>query len=76
MERSIFSGRYCFVENLVQSKLMEPAEYSVLSEWFKFITNHLDVGVDLIGEKEIHLLSLLILCDSLLFSPYSRAKFI
>jgi len=48
MERSIFSGRYCFIENLYQSKLMEPAEYSVLSEWFKWITNNLDVDVDLI----------------------------
>ena len=49
MERSIFSGRYCFVENLHQSKLMEPAEFSVISEWFNWITTHLDVGVDLIG---------------------------
>ncbi len=49
MERSIFSGRYCFVENLHQSKLMEPAEFSVLSEWFNWITTNLDVGVDLIG---------------------------
>ncbi|XP_057379413.1 deoxynucleoside kinase-like [Daphnia carinata] len=48
MERSIYSGRYCFVENLHQSKLMEPAEYSVISEWFKWITTNIDVGVDLI----------------------------
>ena len=49
MERSIFSGRYCFVENLHQSKLMEPAEYAVISEWFKWITKNIDVDVDLIG---------------------------
>ncbi|KAK4036583.1 hypothetical protein OUZ56_028629 [Daphnia magna] len=48
MERSLYSGRYCFVENLHQSKLMEPAEYSVISEWFKWITNNVDVGIDLI----------------------------
>jgi len=48
MERSIFSGRFCFIENLYQSKIMEPAEYSVLSEWFKWITSNLDVNVDLI----------------------------
>nr|CAH0106639.1 unnamed protein product [Daphnia galeata] len=48
MERSIFSGRYCFVENLHQSKLMEPAEYAVISEWFKWITKNIDVDVDLI----------------------------
>lgn len=51
MERSLFSGRYCFVENLYQSKLMEPAEYSVISEWFKWITSNIDVGVDLIGNS-------------------------
>lgn len=50
MERSLYSGRYCFVENLHQSKLMEPAEYSVISEWFKWITNNVDVGIDLIGK--------------------------
>ena len=49
MERSIYSGFYCFVENLHQSGLMAPAEYAVISEWFHWITNHLDVGVDLIG---------------------------
>ena len=52
MERSIYSGRYCFVENLHQSKLMEPAEYSVISEWFNWITNNIDVGVDLIGKVQ------------------------
>lgn len=51
MERSLYSGRYCFVENLHQSKLMEPAEYSVISEWFKWITSNVDVGVDLIGKN-------------------------
>lgn len=49
MERSVFSGFYCFVENLHQSQLMQPAEYAVLSEWFKWITRHIDVSVDLIG---------------------------
>ena len=29
---------------------MEPAEYSVLSEWFKWITSNLDVNVDLISK--------------------------
>ncbi|XP_046658132.1 deoxynucleoside kinase-like [Daphnia pulicaria] len=48
MERSLFSGRYCFVENLHESKLMEPAEYAVISEWFKWITKNVDVEVDLI----------------------------
>lgn len=49
MERSLYSGRYCFVENLYQSKLMQPAEYAVISEWFNWISTNADVGVDLIG---------------------------
>nr|CAD7396555.1 unnamed protein product [Timema cristinae] len=48
MERSIFSARYCFVENLVNNGLMPQAEYVVLDEWFKWITSNLDVGGDLI----------------------------
>ncbi|XP_023727836.1 thymidine kinase 2, mitochondrial isoform X2 [Cryptotermes secundus] len=48
MERSIYSARYCFVENLVQEGLMPTCEYVVLDEWFKWITSHLDTGGDLI----------------------------
>jgi len=50
MERSLYSGRYCFVENLHQSGLMEAAEHAVLSEWFKWIVSNAEVGVDLIGK--------------------------
>lgn len=50
MERSIYSGRYCFVENLYQSGFMEAAEHAVLSEWFKWIVSNAEVGVDLIGD--------------------------
>ncbi|XP_067002408.1 deoxynucleoside kinase-like [Anabrus simplex] len=48
MERSIFSARYCFVENLYRSKVMPSADFTVLDEWFKWITSHMDVGGDLI----------------------------
>lgn len=34
MERSIFSVRYCFMENLKKSGRMPASEYEVLSEWF------------------------------------------
>lgn len=53
MERSLYSGRYCFVENLHQSGLMKAAEHAVLSEWFKWITANAEVGVDLIGKLVI-----------------------
>ena len=52
MERSLFSARHCFVENLHDSKKMSDAEFSVLCEWFDFLASgnlsSVDVGVDLI----------------------------
>lgn len=48
MERSIYSARYCFVENLAKEGLLPASEYVVLDEWFKWITSHLDTGGDLI----------------------------
>ena len=52
MERSLFSARHCFVENLHDSGNMSDAEFSVLCEWFDFLTggqlSKIDVGVDLI----------------------------
>ncbi|MPC45696.1 Thymidine kinase 2, mitochondrial [Portunus trituberculatus] len=50
LERSLYSGRHCFVENLYRSGKMTNAEYTVYCEWFKIITQSLDVGVDLIGK--------------------------
>ena len=34
MERSLFSARYCFVENLFRSGLLQPCEYYILDQWF------------------------------------------
>merc|ERR1711936_1083787 len=51
IERSIFSARYCFVENMYRSGKMLGCEYEVLDEWFKFVTDKessLDLKVDLI----------------------------
>ncbi len=47
IERSIYSARYCFVENLYKSGLMPGVDYAVLSEWFDWITKNIEVGVDL-----------------------------
>jgi len=50
MERSIYSARYCFVENMMQSGVMEGSEFEVLDQWYSFATGEsgLDIGVDLI----------------------------
>jgi len=50
MERSIFSAKYCFVENLMRSGKMPLSEYEVLSSWFDFLLTspQVDLGVDLI----------------------------
>ena len=51
MERSIFSARYCFVENMYRTGKIIGCEYEVLDEWFKFVTgpdSALSLNVDLI----------------------------
>ncbi|XP_051816079.1 thymidine kinase 2, mitochondrial isoform X2 [Acanthochromis polyacanthus] len=48
MERSIFSAKYIFVENLFRSGKMPEVDYAVLSEWFNWITNNISIPVDLI----------------------------
>lgn len=47
IERSLFSARHCFVENLYRSGILTDAEYAVYQEWFKFLTKDLP-KVDLI----------------------------
>ena len=50
MERSLFSARYCFVENLKRNKSIHTSEYNVLVAWFDFLTQNLDIfmNIDLI----------------------------
>lgn len=48
MERSIFSAKYIFVENLYKNGMMKDVEYHILTEWFNWIVNNLDVNLDLI----------------------------
>ena len=51
MERSIFSARYCFVENMRRCGTIQESEFQVLDQWFQFATapdSGLDLGVDLI----------------------------
>jgi len=48
MERSIYSAKYCFVENLLNNNFMTKAEYAVLTEWFNWIIANTRCNVDLI----------------------------
>ncbi|XP_056317955.1 thymidine kinase 2, mitochondrial [Danio aesculapii] len=48
MERSIFSAKYIFVENLYKSGKMPEVDFAVLSEWFEWIIKNISLPVDLI----------------------------
>uniref|UniRef100_A0A8C4QAM0 Thymidine kinase 2 n=1 Tax=Eptatretus burgeri TaxID=7764 RepID=A0A8C4QAM0_EPTBU len=48
MERSIYSARYIFVENLFRSGKMPEADYAVLSEWFDWILKSISFPLDMI----------------------------
>ncbi|RVE75756.1 hypothetical protein OJAV_G00002000 [Oryzias javanicus] len=48
MERSIFSAKHIFVENLFRSGKMPEVDHAVLSEWFDWITENISLPVDLI----------------------------
>ncbi|XP_030060350.1 thymidine kinase 2, mitochondrial isoform X2 [Microcaecilia unicolor] len=48
MERSIHSAKYIFVENLYRSGKMPEVDYAVLTEWFNWIVENIDISVDLI----------------------------
>ncbi|KAJ0066851.1 hypothetical protein NL108_004827, partial [Boleophthalmus pectinirostris] len=48
MERSLYSAKYIFVENLYRSGNMPEVDYAVLSEWFDWITTNIHIPVDLI----------------------------
>ncbi|ESO82884.1 hypothetical protein LOTGIDRAFT_109002, partial [Lottia gigantea] len=48
MERSIYSAKYCFVENLYKGGKMPEIEYIVLTEWFDFLVRTRDLNVDII----------------------------
>lgn len=49
MERSIYSARNCFVENMLKSGALHEGMYNILQEWYDFIHNHHHIQADLIG---------------------------
>lgn len=48
IERSLYSARYCFVENLYRGGLMPEVDYAILSEWYNWIQENEDMHIDLI----------------------------
>ncbi|XP_053571996.1 thymidine kinase 2, mitochondrial isoform X1 [Bombina bombina] len=48
MERSIYSAKYIFVENLYKSGKMPEVDYVILTEWFEWIVKNINLSVDLI----------------------------
>ncbi|CAF2382170.1 unnamed protein product [Rotaria sp. Silwood2] len=48
MERSIYSTRYCFVENLYRNNILENVEYEILNDWFQMLTSNDSCHLDLI----------------------------
>ncbi|XP_070574117.1 thymidine kinase 2, mitochondrial-like isoform X2 [Ptychodera flava] len=47
-ERSIYSAKYCFVQNLYNCGYMPHSEYTVLTEWFQWLIENLELNLDLI----------------------------
>ncbi|XP_026473422.1 deoxynucleoside kinase [Ctenocephalides felis] len=48
MERSLYSARNIFVENIYRSGIMHKAMLAVLDEWYAYIKNSVETPVDLI----------------------------
>ncbi|XP_035824106.1 thymidine kinase 2, mitochondrial isoform X2 [Aplysia californica] len=48
LERSLYSTRYCFVQNNYLDKTITPFEYTVLSQWFDYLVKSGRADVDLI----------------------------
>lgn len=48
MERSIYSARNCFVENMYKTKVMDEGMYHILQEWYDFIDKTMEIRADLI----------------------------
>lgn len=49
MERSMFSAKNCFVENMLQTGVLHRGMYNVIHEWYNFISSNVHLRADLIG---------------------------
>lgn len=48
MERSVYSARYCFTENLKQRGMLTDLEYTILTQWYSYALSQSNFTVDLI----------------------------
>lgn len=48
IERSIYSARNCFMENLFQKKAIKKEQYDIMQEWYNFIEQNFNLAPDLI----------------------------
>lgn len=48
LERSAYSARFCFVENLHRSGVLSTVEYKIFQEWFEYLMSHEKPQIDLI----------------------------
>ncbi|XP_046569646.1 thymidine kinase 2, mitochondrial-like isoform X2 [Haliotis rubra] len=48
LERSLYSTRYCFVENSYRSQTINGLEYAILTEWFNWLSKTQKAELDLI----------------------------
>jgi deoxyadenosine/deoxycytidine kinase len=46
MERSIYSARFCFVENLKEAGSMQQSEFEVLKAWFDYLISVPEMNLD------------------------------
>lgn len=48
MERSIYSARHCFVENMLRTEVLHQGMYNILQEWYEYFTANIHIQADLI----------------------------
>lgn len=48
MERSLFSARYCFVENMLRTEALHQGMYNILQDWYEYFRNNVHIQADLI----------------------------
>lgn len=48
MERSLYSAKYCFLENIYRAGNMKAVEYEILDKWYNWMTQEHDCNLDLI----------------------------
>lgn len=48
MERSLYSARYCFVENIYRAEILKPVEYEILDKWYNWMIENNDCKLDIV----------------------------